>query len=580
MSTAAIPGASVHRLSRVALLLLLALFLAATALSLRGPYPPFEDDSYIFLRYSRNIAAGAGPVWNVGDAPVEGYTSVLYQALLTLAELLGWSAIARGGWIGIGLSLLALVMTWRLAERVNPSRPLLNLLPPLLLALSDEFQYWTTAGMETPLTILLLVAAALVTLNWFEGQGRAWPVGLVWSLAALARPEALLLFGLTVVLVIGGRLARRQKAATDLPLIVGVFLAVQLPYLIWRWFTFGYLFPNTYYAKTGGGLVQLRGGLDYVLTAGPRLFEVGLLSERWPVLATLLPLVVVVLIVLGLALRPRRPAAYAYLVGLLLVSLLVVIYNGGDHFFRARFIVPLLPFVAVLLAAALDSFLSRPATRPLAAAAALVVALLLAGWGLETGNKVRLDWADARLPVDRVVPPAGGTTLTTLDLWGVGFILMGQKLAEIATPDQSVAVVPIGSIGYFSGIRVLDMVGIVDPVIAHQPMDPAYTASWRPGHDKGDGAHILSLEPDFLQLIDRLTSQPHPGPDELSLRYKSIVELLELSEFQELYEFCAIPMPNGWYYNLYRRRATTRPCESLSPPAAATGGRPVAGVVE
>ena len=64
MSTAAIPGANAHRLSRVALLLLLALFLAATALSLRGPYLPFEDDSYIFLRYSRHIAAGAGPVWN------------------------------------------------------------------------------------------------------------------------------------------------------------------------------------------------------------------------------------------------------------------------------------------------------------------------------------------------------------------------------------------------------------------------------------------------------------------------------------------------------------------------------------
>ena len=87
----------------------------------------------------------------------------------------------------------------------------------------------------------------------------------MWSLAALARPEALLLFGLTVVLAIGGRLARRQPVMTGLPLIVGLFLAGQLPYLVWRWFTFGYLFPNTYYAKTGGGLAQLRGGLDYVV---------------------------------------------------------------------------------------------------------------------------------------------------------------------------------------------------------------------------------------------------------------------------------------------------------------------------
>jgi hypothetical protein len=41
------------------------------------------DDTYIFLRYARNISAGAGPVFNIGE-PVEGYTSPLWLAMLTV----------------------------------------------------------------------------------------------------------------------------------------------------------------------------------------------------------------------------------------------------------------------------------------------------------------------------------------------------------------------------------------------------------------------------------------------------------------------------------------------------------------
>lgn len=555
------------RFSQAALLILLGLFLAASALSLQGAYLPYEDDTYIYLRYSRNLAAGLGPVWNPGDAPVEGYTSVLYQGVLVATEVMGWDSIARSGWIGIGLSLLTLALTWQLANRLNPQRPLLNLLAPLLLSLSKDFQYWTTAGMETPLYILLLVAATLITVNWLQRRGPAWAVGLLWALAALARPEALILFGLTVVFALVGRLLGRQERMAEFAAVVGVFLAVQLPYQIGRWLVFGYPFPNTYYAKTGGGAAQISGGFHYVATSAPGLFEVGWLSSRWPALTVALPLVVILVIFLGILVRPRDRVAVTYLGVMALGSLLVVVYNGGDHFMRARFLVPILPFVAILLVVAAAGFLEHRAARLFRLLSGVALVLLVIGWGHETARKVGIDWDDFRLPADQIVPPANGDMLTTLDLWGVGFILMGQKLAEIATPDQSIAVVPIGSIGYFSNMHVLDMVGVVDPVIAHEPMDPAYTASWRPGHDKGDGQYILSLEPDFIQLLDRLTSQPHPGPDTLSLRYKSIVEILASPAFEELYEFCAIPMPGGWYYNLYRRRSTTGPCKSLLPPA-------------
>jgi hypothetical protein len=134
------------------------------------------------------------------------------------------------------------------------------------------------------------------------------------------------------------------------------------------------------------------------------------------------------------------------------------------------------------------------------------------------------------------------------------FVAMGKALKEIAEPGESVALVPIGAVAFYSEMTVYDMVGLVDPVIAHEPFDPKYIEdSWRPGHDKGNGEHILSLEPTYILLVDRLTDEPIPGVDDWALQYKSIAELWTLDEFHEKYEFSPLRIRNGWYINLYKR---------------------------
>jgi hypothetical protein len=97
------------------------------------------------------------------------------------------------------------------------------------------------------------------------------------------------------------------------------------------------------------------------------------------------------------------------------------------------------------------------------------------------------------------------------------------------------------------------MSGVVNSTIAHEPFEAEYIESWRPGHDKGDGAYVLAQRPTYIQLIDRLTSQPLPVPDNHALHYKSIVEIWNLPEFRQNYEFYPVQIDGGWYYNLYRR---------------------------
>lgn len=42
------------------------------------------DDAYISYRYAVNLANGRGLVWNVGDAPTQGYTNFLFVVLIAL----------------------------------------------------------------------------------------------------------------------------------------------------------------------------------------------------------------------------------------------------------------------------------------------------------------------------------------------------------------------------------------------------------------------------------------------------------------------------------------------------------------
>ena len=354
---------SVNRLATIAIILMLAVFALANTLSLQGVFPPYLDDSYIYLRYSRHLADGHGPVWNIDEAPVEGYTSVLFQGILAGTEVIGWDSITRSGWLGIGFSVITIYLTWILANRLNPGRRGLNLLAPLLLLLSDEFQYWTTAGMEIPLFIMLLVASALAYVTWVHDNSRAILVGILFALAALSRPEGLVVFGLTVLFEIGRRLMRGQKSWRGLMTIIAAFMTIQLPYQIWRWSYFGHPFPNTYYAKTGGGVAQLYGGIDYLQSSVPQLFETGFLSDLLSPLALLLPVALAILIAIGFLLWPRPKTDYAYLSLLILGMLFVVMVNGGDHFSRARFIVPVLPFVSVLLVSSVGLLLRTKQSR-------------------------------------------------------------------------------------------------------------------------------------------------------------------------------------------------------------------------
>ncbi len=165
--------------------------LAVVALALAARLVPGArtiDDAYITFRYARNLLAGQGFVYNLGER-VQGTTTPLYT-LLMVAE--------KGILKDAGLPALALV-TNALADAVSVGvlawlgkrargAPWLGLAAGLLWAISPMSVTFAIGGMETSVYILLL----LLTLASYAGGRSRWSA-FCCALATLTRPDALLL---------------------------------------------------------------------------------------------------------------------------------------------------------------------------------------------------------------------------------------------------------------------------------------------------------------------------------------------------------------------------------------------------
>lgn len=479
------------------------------------------DDAYIFLRYAANVAAGHGPVFNPGER-VEGYTSPLWLALLTLPAAMGLDLEVASRWMGAGCGFATLALLFFASrDRLHKDAALL---PPLFLATTPAFVYWTWSGMETALFTGLFLATFLLFLREVEGSGGMAGAGACFALALLARPDMAAL--LPVYLAAMALQARPWQTALPRKLITFLApLALPALHLIWRNAFYGSFLPNTYWAKVGVPRAAL-------LESGGRYAVHFALAYQLPLWGTL---------ILGALLLGRAERRDARLLGLGVAVAgswcAATAAVGGDHFGMFRFFVPLLPLLALTTAVAVASFLpSRPAAgwmRGSLVGAALATVLLLnaAVYLYHGGSRGREEVALAR-----------------------SWASVGQWLGQNVPPETTMAAVVVGAIPYKSQLRSLDLVGLTDARIARhgqvRPTDPV-------GHQKRDTEYVLSRQPDLILFQSSgLYSRPaHPGgtvtPGEFPFAFE---ELVNDARTRALYRYRAVRLPDGHYAEMLQRR--------------------------
>jgi len=499
------------------------------------------DDAFIFYRYAQNLAAGQGLVFNAGER-VEGFTSVLWTLLIAAGAALGANIVSFAHWLGVASGALLLWLTYEYAafELVREER-MVAALAPWLLVMSKPFAVWSTSGLETPL-FAATALAALIAL----GRARYGLAVLASVLAVLTRPEGVLIGAV----VLGFVLLRRDVVRRQKVLLVAAYAACLAGLTAFRLRYFGVPLPNTFYAKVGG---TMSWWVHYYLLV---YLVHTLLPTLWPS-----------------AYAAKKPYFWPGLAWFCVIVVYVAAV-GGDAFGNSRFFLPTLPvscalavrgalegyrrdtafgrFAALSLAVSTIWFAFGTLAGVAALAVAVVESAVSRGWKL----RVALGALSSPLLVAAMIralslkPPVlqGEVTEHYLVMNALGFStrraelvdarlnwhytsLLGQYAAQMLAKrppeDKLVAAVGIGALGYYSRARILDMVGLTDPVVARSKTAPTSSKSY-PGHQRANARYVLSRAPDYVMI---------PPREKALFTLPALLALWDDPEFQRRYVF-------------------------------------------
>ncbi|MFY9821924.1 MAG: hypothetical protein WAM82_11110 [Thermoanaerobaculia bacterium] len=432
-------------------------YLLAEVARLKGTLGFPLDDSWIHLQFARNLARGLGLSYNSGHL-VTGSTAPLWTALLSLLFLLPGSVIAWTKALGIALHLAGVDATRRLGRELGLSPGFAALAAGLTLATS--WLVWSAlSGMEIPLFILLSLWGMILHLRERSHLGRLGrperlPLSAgVLAVAALARPEAVLLLGLAFAdrfLVFSGAAGadteRRWRAPSPRTLLLAAAFAVCAlagPCLFYAW-AGGSVLPTTWAAKGGGAAHGVLPNQRYLVNVLSLFFQ----PQPWMTLLAGAG-------ALGLAARLGTSRERGLLPALWLFSLPLaysVLTPGPTQMLGnfGRYYFPLFPVLVLLGVLGLEKpvravgeLLGSPLLRaPLAVLGIAVLALptlasLARGERFYVQNVVNVQesdvavaqWLAARVPSEAV--------LAVNDIGAIKYLLPNPivDLASIATPE-------------------------------------------------------------------------------------------------------------------------------------------------
>lgn len=399
------------------------------------------DDTFIHLQYARRLAAGQGLVFNPGER-VYGCTSPLWVVLIADLVAVGLDGVLAARLLGLVSTLAAVAFFLQIARRVL-RRPAARACAVLVWSTHPWLLRWSLSGMETSLATALVLAGFAAFTEGDHWGARPVRTGALWSLAALARPEAALLLFLWVLFLILDARERESVARLFWGVLPPLFI-----YGTWLLFVrvyFGTFWPQTLAAKTAGAV-------------GPGLVWQHLWRQLLIVGASdgVLAAALVLALVFGArrVLKARRTWTEEFLPLSWVVSL-PPLYVARGVTVISRYLVPVLPILALGAWRALEAWwapaeaeLQGRAHPRLARAVWIAVALLAVAQNLVL-------YRGTVLPQVRTFTAAMEGSLVP---WGRWFAEHTPSGTLIAVPD-------IGALGYYSERPILDLAGLITPAM-------------------------------------------------------------------------------------------------------------------
>lgn len=457
-----------------------------------------QDDAYISFRYIQNFISGNGLVFNIGEK-VEGYTNLLWVLILSIFAFLKFNVENVAQILSVAFGIVVLFVTYKISDIIEikndmlitkkskyDSKPqgsvkYLDFIPLVLLIFTASYIFWSVSGMESTMFISFCLFGIYYYIKNRNTDIVNYKFSIFLVLATLTRPEGLYFFGLIIIHKV--MIAFRQNKSSAINSIFSknnlityaLYIVPIIFYFLLRYLYYGYLLPNTYYAKTGLSSAYLNAGIEY--------FTKFLTSY----------LIYGIVLIAPLYLFKRRENFFEIsLLYLLSVSfILYTILIGGDVLKQNRFFLPVLPLIYILFGKFLTELYFLIKIRWSSPGAAFPAVLII------TAFLCFYYYSSQKENLEKDIASENGL-VDKMKISGSWFMNKQQQLGR----PLNIAATTIGAVSYFAGVNVnvIDLLGLTDKEIAHNPkIIPEISANeigWKERNYNAD--YVMSRDPDYI----------------------------------------------------------------------------------
>jgi hypothetical protein len=437
------------------------------------------DDALIYQRYIRNLFEGHGLVYNPGEF-FNGLTSALYTFLTIIASfLIGDIQYAT---IILATGLMALTLWLMVAIFSRYENFYFVLFGAIFLVCFPYF--YLTYGMETPLFLFLITLCIYL----FEKQNTFW-LGITSALLIITRGE-----GVFLIFALAIEHFRQKRPFPKIPDFILPLLILVATYLFNK-FYYGAFFPDTAAAKIYQGQSGLWGewpAFKYIE------YQVGwFFSHNTTVLYSL-----AILSILGIFRLRLQPINLIILSFLTFYTLFFVILNIPNyHWYYAPYYLFGFFYTGIGVAWLVRNLFAAPDVlfRSLfLTGIAIFLAALLYTTFMITKNK-----------------PDIGSQATP-------YVTIGQWLKENTPTEAKIALIEIGTVGWYSQRYIIDILGLVNP----------YNAKFI--GERKFNAWLYYYVPDYILIHQPLTGHEMGVKDAILMGDFRLETQLQVPQFQLL----------------------------------------------
>ena len=430
-----------------------------------------NDDAYISYRYAENLKGGKGLVFNPGEK-VEGFSNFLWVIILAFFNLLGISSLLASKILSFFLSWLLILLIFKTAQAFGLDK-LFACLCALTFSFSSSLAYFAMSGLETIFYALLLLLGVFINEKYEKKPDKKSLFLLYGALfaAALTRPEGLLFLLISsgyhiLKKIIPGK-GIRLKNILQIQLL---FLFLYASLILIRYWYYGDLLPNTFYAKPQGTFVE----------QGFSAFFSNFINALFSGSFLLLP-------VLFLFAKRRYLTKYLYPL-LFCIGQMVFMSYAGDWMAFGRFFSPVLPIVIILFFGllSLTEVYFEKARLKLSMKFLFILFLgIFAGLNsFQTGKAL----------LNRDAYPYLVMNSSLL-------VQTGKWLNQNFPPETVLSLRRQGALPYYSGMKSIDILGLTEKEIART----LYKEKDAIKANKINAEYILKQRPDVLILFSSVS---------------------------------------------------------------------------